>query len=118
MRHKKENALELISNTLRRHVIIVRSVLLRQCGKSKRGFEVNKKTKEVLESHLAGFLDETLKGLRGVAQKEIFNKESQELSGLPQATTEMEPCEFCGTVKSKGMVCLPSNANCRRRRNA
>lgn len=79
---------------------------------------MNKKTKDVLESHLAGFLDETLKGLRGVAQKEIFNKEIQELNGPPQSTTEMEPCEFCGTVKSKGMVCLPSNTNCRRRRNA
>lgn len=118
MRHKKENALELISNTLRRNLDLVRTVLLRPFSKSQRGFQVNKKTKEVLESHLAGFLDETLKGLRGVAQKEIFNKESQELNGLPQATTEMEPCEFCGTVKSKGMVCLPSNANCRRRRNA
>ncbi len=112
------NALELISNTLRRHVSSVRTVLLRPLCKSKRGFEVNKKTKDVLESHLAGFLDETLKGLRDVAQKELFNKKAQELSGLPQATTEMEPCEFCGTVKSKGMVCLPSNANCRRRRNA
>ncbi|WP_017213359.1 hypothetical protein [Leptospira noguchii] len=78
---------------------------------------MNKKTKDVLEAHLAGFLDETLKGIRSVAQKEIFNKETQELNGLPQ-TTEMEPCEFCGTVKSKGMVCLPSNTNCRRRRNA
>ncbi|AKP27737.1 hypothetical protein LIMHP_08260 [Leptospira interrogans serovar Manilae] len=78
---------------------------------------MNKKTKDVLESHLAGFLDETLQGLRNVAQKELFNKESHQLSG-PEQITEMEPCEFCGTVKSKGMVCLPSNLHCRRRRNA
>ncbi|KGE21777.1 hypothetical protein IQ65_22380 [Leptospira interrogans serovar Lai] len=117
MRHKEENALELISNTLRRHVSSVRSVLLRPLCKSKRDFEVNKKTKQVLESHLAGFLDETLQGLRNVAQKELFNKDNHQLSG-PEQVTEMEPCEFCGVVKSKGMVCLPSNLNCRRRRNA
>ncbi|TGK25394.1 hypothetical protein [Leptospira stimsonii] len=81
---------------------------------------MNKKVKEVLQSHLAGFIDETLNGLRGVAQKEMFNQDSNhsQLNGPPLETTEMEPCEFCGIVKSKGMVCLPSNPNCRRRRNA